>query len=152
MLADVGQPLLRGAVERIAHGGRALVGGATFSTADGTACYRESGDYAPLVIGRTRGGARLVVIGTGLGLTNKRLDEDGNAALALNLLGADGSSLSRISTLAGGTSSVIVTDTDTGPLVPDTTYCVAVGFISTSAKALWAPAACTDGTTLQITR
>jgi hypothetical protein len=68
------------------------------------------------------------------------------------LLGADGSSLSRISTLAGGTSSVIVTDTDTGPLVPDTTYCVAVGFISTSAKALWAPAACTDGTTLQITR
>jgi hypothetical protein len=71
--------------------GPALIGGATFSTADGTSCYRESGDYAPLVIGRTRGGARLVVIGTGQGLTNKRLDEDGNAALALNLLGADGS-------------------------------------------------------------
>ena len=35
--------------------------------------------------------ARLVVIGTGAMLTNDRLDQDGNAALGLNLLGADGS-------------------------------------------------------------
>ena len=74
-----------------AAAGRALIGGTTFSTDGGTTCYRDEGDYAPLVIGRTRGGARLVAIGTGQGLTNERLDEEGNAALALNLLGADGS-------------------------------------------------------------
>jgi hypothetical protein len=44
-----------------------------------------------MIVGTTRGGARLVVLGTGLMLTNDRLDEDGNAALGLNLLGGDGS-------------------------------------------------------------
>jgi hypothetical protein len=44
-----------------------------------------------MVVGSTRGGARLVVLGTGTMLTNDRLDEDGNAALGLNLLGGDGS-------------------------------------------------------------
>lgn len=68
------------------------------------------------------------------------------------LLGADGAPLGKISTLAGGSSSVIVTDADTGPLVADQTYCVAVGFITTSAKAVWAPAACTDGTTVDVAR
>jgi hypothetical protein len=71
--------------------GSAVIGGRTFSTDGGASCYREDGDYAPLVTGRTHGGARLVVIGTGQPLTNQRLDEEGNAALALNLLGADGS-------------------------------------------------------------
>lgn len=71
--------------------GSALVGGTTFSTTDGASCYRESGDYAPLVTGLTRGGARLVAIGTGQPFTNEELDQEGNAALALNLLGADGS-------------------------------------------------------------
>ena len=74
-----------------AAAGGALVGGTTFSTTDGSTCYRESGDYAPLATGRTRGGARLVVIGTGRPFTNEELDQDGNAALALNLLSADGS-------------------------------------------------------------
>jgi hypothetical protein len=44
-----------------------------------------------MVAGTTGGGARLVVLGTGTMLTNDRLDEDGNAALGLNLLGGDGS-------------------------------------------------------------
>jgi hypothetical protein len=44
-----------------------------------------------MVVGTTHGGARLVVLGTGTMLTNDRLDEDGNAALGLNLLGGDGS-------------------------------------------------------------
>ncbi len=70
--------------------GSALVGGTTFSTADGGSCYRDDGDYAPLVTGRTRGGARLVAIGTGQPFSNEELDQKGNAALALNLLGADG--------------------------------------------------------------
>jgi hypothetical protein len=44
-----------------------------------------------MVVGTTRGGARLVLLGTGTMLTNDHLDEDGNAALGLNLLGRDGS-------------------------------------------------------------
>jgi hypothetical protein len=71
--------------------GRALVGGTAFSAGDGVSCYQEDGDYAPLVTGRTRGGARLVVIGTGQPFTNQELDQEGNAALGLNLLGAGGS-------------------------------------------------------------
>lgn len=70
--------------------GGALSGGRTFDTDDGESCYGAGGS-APLVTGTTFGGARLVVLGTGVMLTNARLDEDGNAALALNLLGADGS-------------------------------------------------------------
>ena len=70
--------------------GAAYTGGSTFDTDEGESCYSD-GDSAPMVTGTTRGGARLVVLGTGATLTNARLDEDGNAALALNLLGADGS-------------------------------------------------------------
>jgi hypothetical protein len=81
-------------------------------------------------------------------------NDPGDAKLPVlyQLLAADGSALSKISTLGGGTTSVIVTDTDTGPLTPDTTYCVAVGFINQSAKGVWAPAACTDGSTVSPTR
>jgi hypothetical protein len=71
--------------------GDALIGGSTYESGDGTRCYGGEGDAAPMVIGTTRGGARLVVLGTGRMLTNDRLDEDGNAALGLNLLGGDGS-------------------------------------------------------------
>lgn len=70
--------------------GGALVGGTTFSTGDGATCYRDDGDYAPLVTGRTKGGARLVVVGTGRPFSNEELDQEGNAALALNLLSDDG--------------------------------------------------------------
>jgi hypothetical protein len=70
--------------------GDALSGGSTFDADGGESCYGEGGS-APLVTGTTSGGARLVVLGTGAVLTNARLDEDGNAALALTLLGADGS-------------------------------------------------------------
>ena len=76
---------------------------------------------------------------------------DAKLPVLYQLLAADGSPLSKISTLAGGTASVIITDTETGPLSADETYCVAVGFINTSAKAR-APAACTDGSTLDVTR
>ena len=70
--------------------GDVLIGGTTYSSESGTRCYGD-GDAAPMVVGTTRGGARLVVLGTGTMLTNSRLDEDGNAALGLNLLGGDGS-------------------------------------------------------------
>ncbi len=71
--------------------GDVLIGGRTFESDSGTRCYGGDGDTAPMVVGTTRGGARLVVLGTGAMLTNDRLDEDGNAALGLNLLGGDGS-------------------------------------------------------------
>jgi hypothetical protein len=70
--------------------GDVYIGGGLYSSDSGTRCYGE-GDDAPMVVGTTRGGARLVVLGTGAMLTNDRLDQDGNAALGLNLLGADGS-------------------------------------------------------------
>ncbi|HEY6747585.1 MAG TPA: DUF4350 domain-containing protein [Mycobacteriales bacterium] len=70
--------------------GDALVGGSTYTSETGTRCYGD-GPTAPMVVGTTRGGARLVVLGTGTTFTNDRLDEDGNAALGLNLLGGDGS-------------------------------------------------------------
>jgi hypothetical protein len=71
--------------------GDVLIGGRTYESDVGTLCYGGDGDAAPMVVGTTRGGARLVVLGTGAMLTNDRLDEDGNAALGLNLLGGDGS-------------------------------------------------------------
>jgi hypothetical protein len=70
--------------------GDALIGGSTYESDGGTGCYGGGGG-APMVVGTTHGGARLVVLGTGTMLTNDRLDEDGNAALGLNLLGRDGS-------------------------------------------------------------
>ncbi|HEV7656854.1 MAG TPA: DUF4350 domain-containing protein [Mycobacteriales bacterium] len=70
--------------------GDALIGGRTYESETGTRCYGDA-DAAPMVVAATRGGARLVVLGTGEMLTNDRLDEDGNAALGLNLLGGDGS-------------------------------------------------------------
>lgn len=71
--------------------GPALAGGTTYRVDDGARCYADGEQDAPMVTGTTRGGARLVVLGSGAALTNDRLDEDGNAALGLNLLGGDGS-------------------------------------------------------------
>jgi hypothetical protein len=71
--------------------GDVLIGGTTYDSDGGARCYGEDGDAAPMVVGTTRGGARLVVLGTGTMLTNDRLDEDGNAALGVDLLGGDGS-------------------------------------------------------------
>jgi hypothetical protein len=74
-----------------AAAGDVLIGGRTYESEGDTRCYGGAGDTAPMVVGTTRGGARLVVLGTGAMLTNDRLDEDGNAALGLNVLGGDGS-------------------------------------------------------------
>lgn len=54
-------------------------------------CYPVGGDPT-LVFGTTRSGNDLVLLGTGDPLTNERIDERGNAALSLLLLGADGTS------------------------------------------------------------
>jgi len=67
------------------------LGGLSYrASGGGIACYGTA-EGSALVLARTHGGSRLAVLGAGDPFTNDRLDEEGNAALALNLLGADGS-------------------------------------------------------------
>jgi hypothetical protein len=95
--------------------GAALVGGAEYRTDDGETCYGDGGTGS-LVTGETVGGARLVVLGSASLLTNDRLDEDGNAALALNLLGGDGSA-DELRWLVPAPGSA-AGDTSTGSILP----------------------------------
>ena len=74
--------------------GAALLGGELYRTSAGDTCYPgddEDAERGALVTGRTLGGARLTVLGTGAAFENENLAEDGNAALVINLLGGDGS-------------------------------------------------------------
>jgi hypothetical protein len=71
-----------------ARAGRADTGGVTYTVRGGGAdlCYAEEGD-ASLVQVRS-GGRTVTLLGDPTPLTNRHLDEEGNAALALGLLGA----------------------------------------------------------------
>ena len=65
--------------------GAVQTGGATFDVAQGVdadRCYSSGGDPTLVRVGR------LTVLGLGTVFTNEALDEEGNAALALGLLGA----------------------------------------------------------------
>ena len=69
-----------------ARAGSADVGGSTYDP-EGTqaiGCYGVRGDASLLVLPEERA----VVLGTGTPLTNDRLDDEGNAALVLGILGA----------------------------------------------------------------
>jgi hypothetical protein len=69
--------------------GSARMGGSTYDAPDSaTSCY-PSGGAASLVVA-TSGDATVTILGSADPLTNRYLDEDGNGALALNLLGASG--------------------------------------------------------------
>ncbi|MFC8720193.1 DUF4350 domain-containing protein [Kitasatospora sp. NPDC057198] len=69
------------------NAGAATVGGQSYDGRPGdTACY-PAGSRTTL-LSRTRGDQQVVVLGSGDLLTNQALDHDGNAALALGLLGA----------------------------------------------------------------
>jgi hypothetical protein len=79
---------LRAAVQA----GRVLTGGVTFTEdATGTQvasmCYAVNGT-ATLAQARVAGGRTVTVVGSGLALTNDQLATEGDAALALDLLGA----------------------------------------------------------------
>ena len=66
--------------------GSARLGGVGYHGPEsGQSCYRD-GDIAYLVVGSS-GPADVVILGTGDPLTNQYLDQDGNASLALGLLG-----------------------------------------------------------------
>ncbi|NUW30101.1 DUF4350 domain-containing protein [Nonomuraea sp. SMC257] len=68
--------------------GSAFIGGASFTAPRGaTGCYPADDDGWTLVSMPNAGGTTTVV-GSGEFMTNRRLAEDGNAALALNLLGS----------------------------------------------------------------
>ncbi|GLW71624.1 hypothetical protein Kpho02_39230 [Kitasatospora phosalacinea] len=63
------------------------LGGQSYEGRPGdTACYPVGG--RDLLLSRTRGTQQVVVLGNGDPLTNRYLDKEGNAALALGLLGA----------------------------------------------------------------
>lgn len=71
--------------------GTADLGGQTYNPGRYTGCYR-AGTASTVVVGERNGGGSLVVVGAGDAFTNERLDQRGNAALALLMLGADGTS------------------------------------------------------------
>ncbi|MEU8317158.1 DUF4350 domain-containing protein [Nonomuraea sp. NPDC048881] len=67
--------------------GSAHVGGLVLNGPPGAASCYPAGDGYSLVSYRTGDGATTTVVGDGAFMTNLRLPEDGNAALALNLVG-----------------------------------------------------------------
>jgi hypothetical protein len=69
-----------------AAAGAVRLGGATFGAEeDATPCYAADGEASFVEL--TPGDRRVTLLGSGAFMTNDRLDEDGNAALALRVLG-----------------------------------------------------------------
>lgn len=72
--------------------GRAAAGGATYLVSQGggavVSCYPDGDGESSVVQVREPDGRLITFLGTGSSLRNDRLDEEGNAALSLNLLGA----------------------------------------------------------------
>jgi hypothetical protein len=90
--SEVGQTRLRSrepecALPAATAAGSAYLGGVAFRGPTGaTACY-PAGDGHSLISFTNTGGGVTTVVGDGSFMTNMRLAEDGNAALALNLIG-----------------------------------------------------------------
>ncbi|GHH68490.1 membrane protein [Streptosporangium violaceochromogenes] len=75
------------ALDSATRAGSAYMGGMTFGAPpDAFRCY--FGDGAPTLVRYVRSGLTTTVVGDGQFMTNQRLPEDGNAALAVNLAGA----------------------------------------------------------------
>lgn len=86
------EPVDPGCDLRVAErAGPARLGGLGYtgdvSRSEGAACYPVDGEPA-LAVTATESGGQVVLLGTADPLTNEHLDADGNAALALGLLGA----------------------------------------------------------------
>lgn len=85
--------------------GKARLGGTVFQTSgSATGCYPVGGSPS-LVSTTTPAGGDLVVLGTGEPLTNEHLDADGNAALAMNVLGTNAQLTWYRPTLESGTGA-----------------------------------------------
>ncbi|GAA0404423.1 DUF4350 domain-containing protein [Microbispora corallina] len=75
------------ALREAVRAGSAHMGGTAFTGPPGsTGCYPDDG--RPTLVRYATGGRTVTVVGDGAFLTNRRLAEDGNAALAVNLAGA----------------------------------------------------------------
>ncbi|WP_344056333.1 DUF4350 domain-containing protein, partial [Sphaerisporangium rubeum] len=70
-----------------AMAGSAYIGGATFSVPRGAVTCYPTGDLGPSLARVTGGGRTVTAVGDGAFMSNQRLAEDGNAALAVNLAG-----------------------------------------------------------------
>ncbi len=74
------------ALPEATRAGSAFIGGVSFTVPEGaTGCYPAAG--RPTLVRHTVDGATVTVVGDSAFMTNQRLGEDGNAALALNLAG-----------------------------------------------------------------
>ncbi|MFF4775644.1 DUF4350 domain-containing protein [Microtetraspora fusca] len=74
------------ALPEATRAGSAFIGGVSFTVPeDATGCYPAAG--RPTLVRHTVDGATVTVVGDSAFMTNQRLAEDGNAALALNLAG-----------------------------------------------------------------
>lgn len=71
--------------------GSAYVGGVHYDAATASAaCYQAAGDEGAPMLVSSAGEYDVILLGSGDFMTNSRLDEEGNAALAMNLLGGAG--------------------------------------------------------------
>ncbi|QKW19781.1 DUF4350 domain-containing protein [Kitasatospora sp. NA04385] len=100
------------------NAGAAALGGPSYEGRPGdTACYPSGGRHT--LLSRTRGDQQVVVLGNGDALSNQALDEEGDAALALGLLGAHPhlvwQTLDRTPTAPSGTEDA----KDLGDYIPD---------------------------------
>lgn len=88
--ASVGNRPPQCALPAANRAGTAETGGQTYRVDDsGTGCYPASG--TPSIVRVTRDGQTATVAGSGRPFTNEGLDEQGNAALAMNLAGSQSS-------------------------------------------------------------
>jgi Domain of unknown function (DUF4350) len=75
------------------HAGRAVTGGLTMSAGPGagriTLCYPDGGDATVAAVYVPGRRSLVVAVGSGAGFTNDQLAREGDAALALNLLGGN---------------------------------------------------------------
>ena len=114
--------------------GAAQTGGATFDVAQGVAadrCYSSGGEPTLVRVGR------LTVLGNGTIFTNESLDEQGNAALALGLLGA-GERVAWLLPRPGDVEPADEGDSGLLDLLPDRVYYVAIAvFVAALLFAVW---------------
>jgi hypothetical protein len=117
--------------------GRADMGGGQLSTglADAQRCYFQDGH--PTLVRYGTAGHEITVLGTGAPFTNQDLGDLGNAALALNLLGA-GPSLVWLTPAPGPAAPPAAGQSSFTSLIPEPVWMVAVQLlVAVLLLALW---------------
>ncbi|WP_157529959.1 DUF4350 domain-containing protein [Microtetraspora niveoalba] len=108
----------RCSLREAAGAGSAFIGGLSFTAPAGaTGCYPADG--RPTLVRYSPDGATVTVTGGGAFMTNLRLAEDGNAALALNLAGARPRLIWLAAPEKPGPGAAGPSGTSLGDLIPD---------------------------------